>query len=108
MPYKDLDKQRQYVKDDQIRRRELVRKIIREAKAKPCADCGKEYPYYVMEFDHVRGKKAYALAKVVQRPSNKAIEDLPGEIAKCDVVCANCHRLRHEGKCGPNDMVYVA
>jgi hypothetical protein len=37
---------------------------IREAKRRPCADCGVEYPHFVMDFDHVpeRGPKVYELA----------------------------------------------
>ena len=33
-------------------------RYIRELKEKsPCRDCGKFFPYYVMDFDHVRGRK---------------------------------------------------
>jgi len=38
-------------------RKEWVRDFIREAKNKPCADCGKTFPYFIMQFDHVRGEK---------------------------------------------------
>jgi 5-methylcytosine-specific restriction endonuclease McrA len=56
----------------------------------PCADCG-ESDIVVLEFDHQRNKlstiselsrEGYSLAKLEQ------------EIAKCEVVCANCHRRR--------------
>jgi hypothetical protein len=30
---------------------------VRQQKEVPCSDCGVQYPYYVMEFDHVRGEK---------------------------------------------------
>lgn len=97
MPYKNRAKQLEYVRQDQIQRREQVRKIVRAAKDVPCADCGVRYPYYVMEFDHGENEKLYGISKVVQRPTNKAIKDLPSEIDKCEVVCSNCHRLRHGG-----------
>jgi len=42
-----------------------------------------------MEFDHVRGKKLFNLSKP---PYN--LKRVAAEIAKCDLVCANCHRLR--------------
>lgn len=63
--------------------------VVIRAKSVPCADCGRVYPFYVMEFDHVRGEKAFNIggAKV----SRKRLLD---EIAKCDVVCSNCHRER--------------
>jgi hypothetical protein len=102
MPYKDVEKRREYTRQDQARRRGIVRDMVRTAKDRPCEDCGASYPYYVMEFDHCRGEKEYAIAKVVARPTDKAIRELPGELEKCDVVCANCHRLRHGG------VTYVA
>lgn len=63
---------------------------IREAKARPCADCGQPFPLCVMDFDHVRGTKLFSLSSAGQR----ALATVLAEIAKCDVVCANCHRIR--------------
>jgi hypothetical protein len=75
-------------------RRELRRKhaeIVAREKSRPCADCGVTYPPYVMDFDHVRGKKIREIA--VMRGS-VSTQTLMAEIAKCEVVCANCHRIR--------------
>lgn len=83
--------ERQYRK-----RRELVRAIRDEAKKKPCADCGNEYPPYVMQFDHVRGEKLFMISET--RQAKMSIAKLHAEIAKCDVVCANCHSIRTHGK----------
>lgn len=63
--------------------------FIRAQKAKPCADCGIEYPFYVMQFDHVRGKKLFPLSHPKVRTFGR--QRIVDEIAKCDVVCANCH-----------------
>jgi hypothetical protein len=30
---------------------------VHELKARPCADCGVQYPPYIMDFDHVSGEK---------------------------------------------------
>lgn len=69
------------------------KRFVNAAKAgKPCADCGRIYPPYVMDFDHVRGVKA---ANISQMKSS--LEDIAAEIAKCDLVCANCHRERTHG-----------
>jgi hypothetical protein len=59
----------------------------------PCKDCGIKYPPYVMEFDHLPGtEKKFEIAKLANRRAAKqAILD---EIAKCEVVCSNCHRQR--------------
>jgi hypothetical protein len=70
-----------------LKRRELVRQI----KSRACADCGIQYPFYVMDFDHREGEtKEYELNRV-DRMTTRA---LLREIEKCDVVCANCHRVR--------------
>lgn len=60
----------------------------------PCLDCGKKFPYYVMEFDHVksRGKKIEELSKMARRQASK--DEMMAEIAKCDLVCCLCHRFR--------------
>jgi len=59
---------------------------------KPCADCGKIYPPYVMDFDHVRGVKVRNIARIVKDGCSR--EMLDEEIAKCELVCSNCHRIR--------------
>lgn len=64
--------------------------VIQAAKSAPCTDCSICYPYWVMDFDHVRGAKSFNLGV----GANKSVAKLLAEIAKCDIVCANCHRLR--------------
>jgi hypothetical protein len=56
----------------------------------PCMDCGNKFPPCAMDFDHVRGAKLFDIGRGKQR--NRP--ELVAEIAKCDVVCANCHRIR--------------
>jgi hypothetical protein len=76
-------------------RREAAKAYVKEVKSVPCADCGVQYPYYVMEFDHREPhEKEFNIAKFV---SSHSIAKLEREIAKCDIVCANCHRERHYG-----------
>lgn len=72
------------------RYREVNRAIIRDAKSQPCADCGVQYPYYVMQFDHL-GDKEFNVGNV--GPTGSRLRLLK-EIEKCDVVCANCHAER--------------
>lgn len=57
-------------------------------------DCGVPYPYYVMEFDHRDPSQKLANIGRLLGNSWKRLKD---EIAKCDVVCANCHRERTHG-----------
>lgn len=57
-----------------------------------CVDCGFNKHPACLQFDHIpgRGEKLFAIS------SNKLgpIEKIIAEIAKCEVVCANCHVLR--------------
>ena len=57
----------------------------------PCKDCGIKYPPYVMNFDHLRDKK-FIISKAMR--AGYKLEIVLIEIAKCDIVCANCHRIR--------------
>jgi hypothetical protein len=57
-----------------------------------CADCGwNEWPRG-LDWDHVRGTKVTTVAIMIARigPWSSVL----AEMAKCEVVCANCHRLR--------------
>lgn len=67
------------------------RGIVLAAKSRPCADCGIQYPYYMMDFDHRDGASKLFSLNSVHRVTKKAILR---EIEKCDVVCSNCHRER--------------
>lgn len=67
--------------------------VLQSIKEKnPCADCGQKYPYYVMDFDHRdKEQKVADVSKLLRVKGTVAVFD---EIEKCDVVCANCHRMR--------------
>lgn len=67
-----------------------MRLYVRSQKERPCTDCHKTYPYYVMQFDHISGKE-YNISTLVNYNNRVKIKD---EIAKCEVVCANCHAER--------------
>jgi hypothetical protein len=68
---------------------------VAAAKAgRPCLDCGGEFPTHVMEFDHVPGRGAKLFALSHARQIGPTLEAVEAEIAKCDLVCANCHRDR--------------
>lgn len=56
----------------------------------PCVDCG-EARWQVLEFDHVRGTKESSISNMMWRHKLSTIVE---EIAKCEVRCANCHRLK--------------
>lgn len=55
-----------------------------------CQDCGYNTHPAALDFDHVRGDKSAGLAHMWSSTWDKIAE----EIEKCEVVCANCHRVR--------------
>jgi hypothetical protein len=104
MAYKDKEKQRQaqrrhyllHKKDynrrariggERIRRR-ISQFIVGYLSQHPCVDCG-ENNIIVLEFDHVRGKKCGNVGNLKTYSLGKVIR----EIEKCEVRCANCHRI---------------
>lgn len=69
----------------------LAQYIRNIKESQPCMDCKEYYPYYVMDFDHVRGQKHANVMELIPLLSKKKIDE---EIAKCEIVCSNCHRIR--------------
>lgn len=70
MPFKNKNERNKYLREHYKKNRKLYRKnnikqkskivkLIRASKNKPCVDCNIKYPYYVMEFDHVRETKLF-------------------------------------------------
>jgi hypothetical protein len=78
--------------DRRLRRRIAIIELLNEAKSVPCVDCGIRYPTWVMQFDHVRGTKDFTLANA--RIHGYSLQKIRDEIAKCEIVCANCHAQR--------------
>jgi hypothetical protein len=67
-------------------------KVLDEFRSQACADCGERFPGCSMEFDHRDpARKEYVVS---QMPGRYKLAAILAEIAKCDVVCANCHRIR--------------
>lgn len=69
-----------------------LRKLLNELKAGPCMDCHNNYPPYVMDLDH--RDPATKVAKVSSLVFDGSRNLLIAEVAKCDLICANCHRIR--------------
>ena len=93
--YYQLNKSRFIAKNrrNKNRQRKRLRTILWDVKQVPCQDCGGLYHPWVMELDHRDGStKTAAVANLVSTGCTDA--RLLEEIEKCDVVCANCHRMR--------------
>jgi len=90
-------KKRYQAKHPEARGREYrrAREWFDSLKAGPCSDCGVSYPPCVMQWDHVRGDKHRNVGEMMFSASRDRILK---EIAKCDLVCANCHAIRTQSR----------
>jgi hypothetical protein len=73
------------------RRKELSEIVTAKKHFVPCTDCRVPYPHWQMQFDHLRDKHMDISSMVLRAYSLQRILD---EIAKCEIVCANCHADR--------------
>ena len=58
----------------------------------PCKDCKIQYHPWVMEFDHIADDKTCNISDMVHKQGT--LKRLKKEVDKCELVCANCHRMR--------------
>lgn len=89
MPYKDKAKRMAYQQNAIARNKRMVKDLKAST---PCADCNQYFHFSVMDFDHIRGEKRESINYLVNR--NMSRPALLRELAKCELVCANCHRMR--------------
>lgn len=90
--YKHNAKRREYVYKYNKTRYEERKQIVKGYLSKhPCVDCGNT-DIRVLEFDHIRGEKKFNIGRTLTVGTMKILEE---EIAKCEVRCANCHKIRH-------------
>lgn len=87
------------MREDKLRRRLKNIEYIESKKRVPCMDCGGEFPEYCMDFHHLDeetkpGVGNKSIKHYLKDYSRKVIDE---ELAKCVLVCANCHRIRHHG-----------
>lgn len=70
--------------------RERINSLLREHKlAVGCDDCGYRAHHVALEFHHVSGDKQINLSFA------KSVAQAQREMEKCEVLCSNCHRVRH-------------
>ncbi len=93
--------QAQRVKEKLRRERTLL--LIGYFKTHPCIDCGEDDPV-VLEFDHL-GEKRFNIGHAIAGRNWQSILD---EMAKCEVVCANCHRRRTSQRRGALRVLLTA
>jgi len=107
MPLKDKEKRREYYtkynkewyKKNGEKHRKNVRQWkknvtnwLREYKSKlKCSQCGFSHPAAI-DFHHTNGEKEFDIS---DGPRAGGIETLKKEIAKCEILCKNCHSILH-------------
>lgn len=102
MPYKnpeDIKKYREANKEKlaaqaairhQNRKRNNKQYVRNIKSTTPCTDCKVEYPYYVMDFDHITEDKTMEVSVLMRTGGFVTLKE---EIAKCEIICPNCHAL---------------
>ena len=107
MSYSDPEARRQYARQHYLANRDLYikrakvnkRRTVQQNRQRlldylqvhPCCDCGESDPV-VLQFDHLGTDKAGLVCRMVIE--GFSWQTVVAEIAKCDVVCANCHFRR--------------
>jgi protein-arginine kinase activator protein McsA len=91
--YKEnLEEHRVVVRNRTIQRRKLNQeKLLEFLKDQTCRDCGTN-DYRVFEFDHINNDKFRNVSQLVVE--GYGWDKIKTEMNKCEVVCANCHRIR--------------
>jgi len=85
---------RRYATQRTIKKRiEIVQKIGAMKVESGCSDCGYSAHSVALDFDHLpQFDKRDGIARLILKTQNWEV--IAAEIAKCEVVCANCHRVR--------------
>lgn len=73
---------------DRKRRKNIYEYLDAVKLARGCTDCGYREHAIALDFDHVRGKKLRNLSQC------RTMKTVKVEIEKCEVRCANCHRIK--------------
>lgn len=84
-------KMRKRNRSNLIKARKRNRQFIKNyLSSRLCVDCG-EKRWVVLEFDHIANKK-HAISIMVGK--GFSIASIEKELSKCEVRCANCHRIK--------------
>lgn len=97
--------EREYYQNNSSRREAMERRkqkcikeywefIVEHLSSNHCVDCGESNPIK-LEFDHLESKE-----NNISSMRTHSIKSVREEVAKCEVVCANCHRVRTAKRAG--------
>lgn len=90
---KNIEQRRPYITKNISKRREAVQDFVKNYLiTHPCVDCGNSN-LVVLEFDHIDPvEKDREISKLIAQAA--PLDRIEKEIKKCEVRCANCHRIR--------------
>jgi hypothetical protein len=104
MAYKSIDMQRTawrehyarnkeyYAQRNKDRKEELRQWLVSLKEDIPCVQCDTVFHHKAMEWHHRDPTtKSFMIANAINRNYSK--KRILEEIAKCDLTCANCHRI---------------
>lgn len=89
---RDNVKRRKYFRDWATAKRTKIINDLNKLKLElGCKDCGYKENHAALQFDHLPQFKKVSEVSSLAVSGTKALEE---ELAKCEVVCANCHCIR--------------
>ena len=86
-------KRKKYLKEHKLRKINAAKEhILNFLSTNPCVDCGQDN-FLCLDFDHIEPKhKKSSICDLVKR--GISLQRIIEEIKKCEVRCANCHRIK--------------
>lgn len=105
MPYKNREKQlsaqrqsyqqnkSKFAERQRRRRKEIAKYIFELKESLECSECGENHPA-VLDFHHSNPlEKEITVSDAIKSKWSK--QRIDEEVAKCIVLCSNCHRKLH-------------
>lgn len=84
-----------------ILRRERLRRLV-ELLGGRCQRCNGQYPHAVYDFHHRDPtEKKFSIGQAI---TDLSWDEVVAEAKKCDLLCANCHRIEHFVEAGDGDV----
>lgn len=76
-------------------RKSIIKNICIKYLGGQCLDCKTEYHHSVYDFHHIDPSQKEGSISLLF--ANGSLADIAEEVSKCELLCANCHRIRHHG-----------
>lgn len=88
--YNDPKNKQRIIDNNKDRLLKTKRFVYEYLTSHPCVDCGETRPE-CLDFDHLRDKD---MAISLMLRNARSIKSIQKEIEKCEIRCANCHRIK--------------